>query len=125
MKTLLCAFLLGLAALTAAADTDITGKWSGSFDITAPDGGVKNDTAFLILKQAGSDITGSVGPSEDHQFPIAKGKMEGDKITIEADHEGHTLKLALVLAGDHIKGDASLEEDGQTATAKLDVTRVK
>lgn len=125
MRALLCALLLGVAALTAVADTDITGKWSGSFDVTAPDGGVKNSTAFLILKQAGSDITGSVGPDEDQQFPISKGKIEGDKITIEADHEGHTLKLALVLAGEHIKGDASMEQDGQTATAKLDVTRVK
>lgn len=125
MKALLCALLLAVAALTAAADTDITGKWSGSFDMTAPDGGVKNATAFLILKQAGSEISGSVGPSEDQQFPIMKGKMDGDKITIEADHDGNTLKLALVLAGDHIKGDASMQMDGQTATAKLDVTRVK
>lgn len=125
MKALLCALLLSIVALTATADTDITGKWSGSFDITAPDGGVQNETAFLILKQAGSEITGSVGPHEDQQFPIVKGKIDGQKITIEADHEGHTLKLALVLAGDHIKGDASMEGGGQTATAKLDVTRVK
>lgn len=125
MKALVCTLLLCVFALTAAADTDITGKWSGSFDITQPDGGVKNSTAFLILKQAGSEITGSVGPVEDEQFPIMKGKIDGEKITIEADHDGHTLKLALVLAGDHIKGDASMDVQGQTATAKLDVTRVK
>jgi hypothetical protein len=125
MKALLCGFLLVSSALVAAAaGTDITGKWSGSFDINGPDG-VRNDTAFLILKQAGSEITGSVGPNEDQQFPIIKGKIDGEKITIEADHEGSTIKLALVLAEGHIKGDASMEMNGENATAKLDVTRVK
>jgi len=124
MKALICGFLLVVFALTAAADTDITGKWSGSLNVTTPDG-EKNETAFLIFKQTGSDITGSVGPNEDQQFPIQKGKIDGDKITIEADHEGHTVKLALVLAEDHIRGDMSIEMEGQTRTAKLDVTRVK
>ncbi|HKE23210.1 MAG TPA: hypothetical protein VKB88_12670 [Bryobacteraceae bacterium] len=124
MKALICSFLLAVFAVTAMADTDITGKWTGSLNVTTPDG-EKNETAFLVLKQTGSDITGSVGPSEDQQFPIQKGKIEGDKITIEVDHGGHPIKLALVLAEDHMKGDMSIEMEGQTRTAKLDVTRVK
>lgn len=125
MKAWLAVLLLGAFALTAAADTDITGKWSGSFEITTPDGETHNDTALLILKQSGSDITGTVGPNEDQQFPIQTGKIEGDKITIQADHEGRTLKLALVLVADHIKGEANLTREGETSKAKLDVTRVK
>jgi hypothetical protein len=125
MKALFCSFLLTVFALTASADTDITGKWSGSFVTTTPEGGTKDATAFLVLKQSGSDITGSVGPNENEQFPILKGKIEGDKITIEADHGGHTIKLTLVLAEDHIKGDASMATDERTMTAKLDVTRMK
>jgi hypothetical protein len=39
---------------------------------------------------------------------------------------GETLiKFELVLAGDHIKGDANGSDDGKPMKAKLDVTRVK
>lgn len=125
MKALLSIFLLAVFALTAVADTDVTGKWSGSFKVTAPNGESKDDTAFLVLKQNGSEITGTVGPTEDQQFPIQKGKIEGDRITIEADHEGNPIKLTLMVAADHIKGEATISHEGETANATLDVTRVK
>ena len=76
--------------------------------------------------------------SSDYHFPgmvylvpvcssIAKGKIEGGKITLEtAEGEGPAIKFELVLEGDdHIKGDATGSHDGQTMKAKLDVTRVK
>lgn len=126
MKTLLSISLLTIFALTAIADTDISGKWSGSFNITGPNGETKEDTAFLVLKQTGGAITGTVGPNEDEQYPIGKGTIEGDKITLEADANGHTVKLDLVLAADHIKGEANMAGDnGESMKAKLDVTRVK
>jgi hypothetical protein len=67
-----------------------------------------------------------LGPNEDEQFVIQKGKIEGDKITLEADHGGHTLKIDLVLAADRITGEAHMStDDGQTMTGKLDVSRAK
>jgi hypothetical protein len=126
VKLLLSGFLLCVFALTVLADTDLTGKWSGSFKITAPNGETNDTTAFLVLKQSGSDITGTAGPSEDEQYPITKGKIDGDKITMELDHEGHMVKLDLVLVADRITGDASMSaEDGGTVKAKVDVGRVK
>lgn len=125
MRFLICACLLAVWALTAVADTDVSGKWSGSFDITTPDGQVQNDVAFFVFKQAGTELTGTVGPNEEKQFPITKGKIEDGKITIEADNEGHTIKLDLVLSADRITGDARMEAEGQTAKAKVNVTRVK
>jgi hypothetical protein len=47
----------------------VTGKWSGSFNATNPNGETKESTAVLVLKQTGTDITGTVGPNEDEQFP--------------------------------------------------------
>lgn len=125
MKAFACILmLLGLALSAAAAD--ITGSWSGSFNITRPDGETKESEALLMLKQNGTEITGSVGPNENERFPIAKGKIEGDKITLEsAEGDGPSIKFELVLEGDHIKGNASASRDGQTMTAKLDLTRVK
>jgi len=126
MKALLSIIALAIFALTASADTNATGIWSGSFNITGPDGQVHEDTAYFVLKQTGSEITGSVGPNEDQQFPIQKGKIEGNKILIEADHEGHPIKLSLVIAENRITGEASMNnEDGQEMKAKLDVKRSK
>jgi hypothetical protein len=126
MRTLLFGLLLAVFALSASADTEVTGKWSGSFNVSGPNGEGKDGTAYLVLKQSGSDITGTVGPNEDEQYPIVKGKIEGDKITIEVNHDGHAVKLALVLAEDRITGDANMSGDGgEAATAKLDVKRVK
>jgi len=125
MKVFACLLLLGLVLFAAAAD--ITGNWSGSFNITGPGGETKDSEALLMLKQNGSDITGSVGPNESEQHTIAKGKIEGDKITLETTgDDGHpVIKFNLVLESGHIKGDAMAEHDGQTMRAKLDVTRVK
>lgn len=124
MKILLCFWLLIVLALTAVA-ADVSGRWSGSFIITGADGETKDDTAYLVFKQDGNDVTGTVGPNADHQFPITKGKIEGNKITIEADNEGHTIKLNLQLVEDRITGDATMSGDGQSAQAKIDVTRIK
>jgi hypothetical protein len=41
------------------------------------------------------------------------------------DHNGRSLKFALVLAGDRITGDANISGEGQTVTAKIDVKRSK
>lgn len=125
MKALSCLLMLAAFAGLAIADTNVTGKWSGSFNITASNGEMKESTALLVLKQNGSEITGTVGPNEEEQFAIQKGRIEGDKITLEADHEGQTIKFDLVLAADRITGEANMSREGETSKAKLDVTRAK
>ena len=120
MTRLLCLLLLSTIALLA----DVTGKWSGSFDITGPNGQVDSNTAFLILKQDGNSVTGTAGPNESEQNDIRAGKVDGNKITFEiALPNGSVIKFDLLLADEHIKGSASGEHEGQKLTAKLDVTR--
>jgi hypothetical protein len=122
MKRTVCCFLLSVVSLLA----DVTGKWSGSFDITTPDGETKSDSAFLNLKQDGNKITGTAGPNEDHQMDIKTGKIEGSKIALEVVLEdGNVLSFDLAIVEDHIKGTAKGEMDGEKKTAKVDVTRVK
>jgi hypothetical protein len=122
MKRIVCCLLFSVVSLFA----DVSGKWSGSFEVTGPDGEIKSDTAFLNLKQDGGKITGTAGPSEDHQLTIKTGKIDGDKIALEVELEdGNLLTLDLVLADEHIKGSAKGEMGGEKMTAKLDVTRVK
>lgn len=123
MRTLVC--ILFAATLAVAADSDVTGKWTGSFNVTGPNGETDDSTAVLMLKQTGTAITGTVGPNDDQQFPILKGKIDGDKITLEADHDGHTMNFNLVLAAGRIKGEVQMSHDNQTMKGKLDVGRAK
>ena len=123
MKSLMC--LLIAATLAVAADVDVTGKWAGTFKMTGPNGEMDDSTAVLILKQSDRAITGTVGPNEDQQFPILKGKIDGDKITFEAEHDGHPLNFNLVLAAGRITGEVQISRDGQTMKGKLDLARSK
>jgi hypothetical protein len=125
MRTIFSIMLLGVIALVAAPDSNVSGKWSGSFNLTRPDGETKDSTAVLLLKQTGTEISGSVGPNEEEQHAITKGSIAGDKITLEAADEGRVIRFDLVLAGDRITGEANMTNEGQTTKAKLDVTRVK
>ncbi|HEV8040498.1 MAG TPA: hypothetical protein VGP62_16635 [Bryobacteraceae bacterium] len=122
MKRTVCCLLLSVVSLLA----DVSGKWSGSFDITGPDGETKADTAFLNLKQEGGKITGTAGPNEEKQFEIKTGKIDGDKIALEVVmDDGGVMTFDLALADDHIKGNVKGQMGDETMTAKLDVTRVK
>jgi hypothetical protein len=125
MKIVLLFTVMAALAGVASADVDVTGKWSGSFNATNPNGETNESTAFLVLKQSGAEITGTAGPNENEQFPILKGKIDGNKITLEADHDGRLMKFDLVLASGRIVGEAQMSRDGQTMKAKIDVGRAK
>ena len=123
MKTIACALLLAAVAFAA----DVTGKYSGTYTAPNSDGQMNESPVLIILKQAGTAITGSGGPDESRQYPIRNGKIAGAKITGEAvNPDGPIYKLNLTVAGDKITGDVQINlPNGQTATAKLDVARMK
>lgn len=122
MRRIACCILFCVASLWA----DVSGKWSGSFNVTGPDGETKADTAFLNLKQDGGKITGTAGPNEEKQFDIKTGTIEGSKIALEVVMEdGGVLTFDLALADEHIKGDVKGQMGDEKMSAKLDVTRVK
>lgn len=124
MKTFVCLCIVLLAALTASA-ADISGKWSGSFTMTGSGGETQVGTAFVVFQQKGTELTGSGGPDESSQWPILKGKVEGNRITFEVQSDGPLYKVDVMLVGDHIKGDVMVVQDGQTSKGHVDVTRVK
>jgi len=126
MKTLLCILAMAALVLAAPADVNLSGKWTGSFDMTSPDGEAHNSGIVMVLKHSGSEVTGTAGPEEGEQYPIKNGKVEGDKITLEVHRaEGQVIKFDLAMAGDRIKGGAHMEANGETRTAKVDVGRAK
>jgi len=125
MRTVLCFLLLAAFAGVAIADVNVTGKWTGNFKMVAGDGDGQDSTAVFLLKQNGSEVTGSVGANEADQHQITKGKIEGDKISLECADGGVVIKLDLVLAEDRITGDLNAAGEGRTLKGKIDVKREK
>ena len=124
MKTVLSCLLLCCVLAVAASAADVSGNWSGSFTPENGDGG----SAYVILKQTGSTITGSGGGDANDQWPGLKGTIEGNKVSFEVKStaDGTVFKATLVLDGDHLNGDVDFTTgDGQAGKGKLSLTRVK
>jgi hypothetical protein len=120
-------FVLALALspiLQAAGAQGLTGKWDGTFIITM-NGQQMDDVVFMALTQKDNVLTGTVGPTLDRQWALIGGKVDGTKVTFEAQSDGPLVKFTLTLADGRLKGDAMAEQDGQQMSAKVDVGRSK
>ena len=120
MKAILCFLLVSAVALTAA---ELTGKWTGSFDVTNS-GGQKADTAFMNLKLTGNTVTGTAGPNTGEQMAIRNGKLEGSKLTFDVENDDESISFELVFDGETIRGIATGKGPrGQQWSAKLNLKR--
>ncbi|MGC9950345.1 MAG: hypothetical protein ABSF64_28605 [Bryobacteraceae bacterium] len=125
MKTLICLLLLTGMTLTAA---ELTGKWSGKFEITTAERENKPDSAVMNLKVDGTKVTGTAGPNEDQQWAIKNGKLEAGKLTFEVvpESDGDSESLIvfdLVFDGETIHGTASGHDGDKKLSAKVDLKR--
>jgi hypothetical protein len=98
-KLILASFAAPAACAFAA---DVTGSWQVT--ITAPDGTATGKASF---KQAGSAVTGWVGPSEDDPIPVT-GTVSGNKLTIRTHPQpGRTVafdQCVVTIDGDKMAG---------------------
>lgn len=93
---------------------DVNGKWTGSMVLDSGEQG----TAAVSLKQDGATITGTAGPSEDAQFPITKGRIDGEQIVIEAHPGPAVLRFSMKIEGNKLVGDV-FEDDQKIGTISL------
>lgn len=112
--------LITLVAATRLLAADATGKWTGTFQPT----GQQSSTAYFVLKQDGTTLTGTAGPNPDQQHEIQHGKAEGSVVTFEVVAKT-TMKFVLIQDGDDLNGDATGEHEGQQQTAKVALHRVR
>ena len=126
MKTLFYSLVLFAMTLSGA---DVTGKWSGTYDVTISDGNSDGNTmkgrVYMVLTQSGPDLTGTIGPDEQQQSQIAKGKVEDDRITFENQTEGPLMRFELRLDNDRIRGEGKGEMEGTKIRAKIELARVE
>jgi hypothetical protein len=126
MKKIACAvrFCFSSFVVPALAAADITGKWSGSFNITTSDGNSKEDSAHVEFTQKGTELTGTAGPNADKQYTILKGKVEGNNVTFELQADETVIKFNLMLVDGHLKGEANAAKDDKTMKAAVDLQRI-
>ena len=122
MKCIFCSLIVFAMTLSAA---DLTGKWSGTYDVTISDGNTMKGRAYMVLTQTGSEVTGTIGPDEQQQSQITKGKVEDDRITFENQTEGPLMRFELRLENDRIRGEGNGELEGTKIRAKIELARAE
>jgi hypothetical protein len=95
------AFGLLLAAATPAFAADIDGKWTGTVD--SPNGPV---TINYTFKASGEVLTGSTADPMGKEWPIANGKISGNKVSFS-------------LTLDFGQGPATFNYTGELSPAEL------
>jgi CubicO group peptidase (beta-lactamase class C family) len=117
----LLAFTLGVYAQETAG---VSGRWQGNFDIPAPDGTFQHDTAFFVLKEDGSQVSGSAGRNEELQTPISQGGFHGGLLTFSVEvRSGTVVKFDLRLGDGHLKGIATGVPPDPNAKIAVDIIR--
>jgi hypothetical protein len=111
-----------LLTLVQANPINVKGTWEGTLTGFSDDGSPKEDTALLILDQKEATVTGTVGGSQDDQFPITSGTVDANKVTLVAKKDdGREFRVELTLENDQLKGTVA----SGTRTGKLQVRRRK
>ena len=115
-----CALFLFVTCLTAA---DVTGKWVGQ--LSSPNGSNERpQSCYMVLKQVDQTVTGTAGPDESHQSPIASGKVEGDKFTFVISMGKGSMSFEMTPNGDRMEGQAKMTRDGDTQVGNIVVKRL-
>jgi hypothetical protein len=102
MKTLLLSLFLSAMLLSAA---DVAGKWSGSLAVKNRDGESRNVPAFLVIKQDGDKLTGTVGPTEQRQDGVFTGQVDKNQLSFAIEQGGHVITFKLEVGGESLKGE--------------------
>jgi hypothetical protein len=114
--------LLFVGVLNAGTvSSDVSGKWTGVLHMVAPDIGTWDETAVMILKQHGDDVTGTIGESEEQRLPLKNGRMSGVVLTIEM--ETNPVAFRLMVEGNKLTGDILDARDHTTILGHAELTR--
>jgi len=116
-----CVLVLGLSKIHSQTvpsnlGDPFQGTWFGSFVTTNPNGTISHDTAVVVLERQGDTITGSAGPTIDHQMPMEGAHADSNSVRFTIDVQGG---VAFELHGTatHLEGTAQ----GGSLKAALDL----
>lgn len=96
-----------------AAKSDLTGRYEG----TAKDNADQLITVTLDLTEKDGAVTGTISSSHG-DFPISKGSLQGDAVTLEFDADGTPGTIALKRTADKLVGTWSAGDQGGPVDVK-------
>lgn len=122
-------WLVPLFALTMFG-ADVSGKWSGSIEVSDPSTGDKINTPVkVVFDQKNGTVSGKIGRTEDDQAEdIRNGKLDGNKLTFDVQPPEATsaMKFQLVLvANDRIEGEMKGAVDVGNVSGKVTLQKDK
>ena len=123
MRNLICLTLLLLAATASAAD--LSGKWTGTVDVTSPDGSARQLSVVLQLRQKGAELSGTIADANGNEVNIANAALEGSTITFEVKQgdNGPLWKVKLTASDDALSGEATTAWSGQSMKGRMNLKR--
>lgn len=117
---------LFIPAALSAQTTNVGGNWNATFTRTAPDGRSQSITFTFHFTQKGKEITGTIGPTPERQWPVEKGIVNGEKVTFQVQQpDGPLRTFDLKLVKDRLQGMQTLSFQGQTAEVTVDAEKAK
>ena len=125
----LCACLFATASAFAvqAPPAPITGTWTG-FLTNGADPNDRN-AALMVLKQAGTELTGTGGPNENEQWTIQKGKVttnkEGTTVTFALETDNLSMQFEMKLVDGKLKGTVSAQRGTEKRAGTVEMERAK
>ncbi len=117
-RTIALVLLLAIPAMAG----DLTGKWVGAF---RADGADHDVPQLFILKQDGNKLTGSGGPDQSEQYPLERGKVDGDRISFEITTGEWKFIYDLKTIAADMTGDLELKGMNDRRTAKVSLKKMK
>ncbi len=90
-----CTSFLALV-LTAgmALAANVSGKWSGEYKLTLPDGTIEPGSAQLDLQQSGATVTGRLASEPEMWLTIQNGRIAQGTLSFEVTYpDGRVIKL--------------------------------
>ena len=118
------ALLLGASLLlsSAALAADLTGTWQLTITGTDSRGAARSDSGIATLKQSGNQVTGTLGPDEQRQMPIAEGTIKDNKVLMKVvQGPDRTMTFELTINGEKLIG--TVERTGMPEKGAVEFVR--
>ncbi|MBV8729814.1 MAG: M20/M25/M40 family metallo-hydrolase [Acidobacteriia bacterium] len=119
-------FSLLLLPLIATA-AEVTGRWSGAYELRKADNGIRYEDLLVILEFRSGALTGSIGPHEYEQYQISNARVNESGVTFEVSRGrfGSTFfSLVFSRSGERLQGKARIEQVSRSETADVVLDRV-
>lgn len=116
MKFMAVAALLLALGVGQGGGPSLSGKWSGSFQVSGNDGQIPQ---LLLLTQTGAKLTGTGGPDASERYPIADGKVDGNHVTFDLTNAFARFSYDLTGSGNELKGKLTISSLNNSRTAQV------